>query len=128
MLLISQKAHCQLSLVNKLLPKLPLWLYQKIAFRTASKHSLTFTSLPGPDQKVYIVGKPVASCRAAVFGHIHPIFTLLSYNQFISLTLVAGRDELPDMHLIPFMFGKALIVLARQYNVDIPLSMNHFCD
>ncbi len=118
------KAHCQLALVNKFLPILPLWLYQKIAFRMASRHSLTYTSVPGPDQQVYVAGKSVSMCRSAVLGHLHPIFTVLSYNGNISVTLVGDPEAIPDLHLLPTFFGKGLVALANEFNVKIPLSVN----
>jgi hypothetical protein len=113
------KAHCQIALVNKLLPWFPLCLFQMMAFRLTSRHSLAFSSIPGPEQQVFLAGKPVSACRFAVLGHLQPIFTILTYDGVITITLVVDTEEIPGVHLLPSLFTKSLTALADEFGVEI---------
>ena len=109
----------ELVLINKILPLLPLSLYRIIAYKIASRHNLTYTSVPGPEEEVFIAGKRVSACRSAVTGHIHPIISMLSYNNNMSITLVAD-ESIPGLDLLSAFFIGALENLAQKYGIDVP--------
>ena len=89
-----------------------------MVFRLTSRHSLAFSSIPGPEQQVYLAGKPVSTCRFTVVGHLQPIFTILSYDGVITITLVADTEKIPGVHLIPSLFTKSLTALADEFGVE----------
>ena len=101
--LYHQQANLQLLLINYVLLFLPLYLFRWMAYRMTSRHSLTYSSIPGPDNEVFICGKRVSSCRCSVVGHLHPIISLVSYNGNISATLVAD-SSIPDLELMSQFF------------------------
>lgn len=110
----------QLAIVNKVLPFLPLFIFRQLSHRLVSRHSLTYTSVPGPEDQVYISGKRVTSCKAAVIGHIHPIFTALTYNGNMSINLVADSEAIPGLEALPNFFIRSMVTLADKYQMDIP--------
>jgi hypothetical protein len=87
-----------------------------MAYRITSRHSLTYSSIPGPDNEVFIGGKRVSSCRCSVVGHLHPIISIVSYSGNISATLVADRS-IPDLDLMSQFFRKATIAMASSFSI-----------
>ena len=76
----------------------------------------------GPDKQIFVLGKPVSSCRFSV-GALHSVISFLSYNGQINICLSADGKAIPGVHLLPIFYVRALIVVAEQYNVAIPESM-----
>ena len=114
--LYHQQANLQLLLINYVLPFLPLYLFRWMAYRMTSRHSLTYSSIPGPDNEVFVCGKRVSSCRCSVVGHLHPIISIVSYSGNISATLVADRS-IPDLDLMSQFFRKATIAMASSFSI-----------
>ena len=83
---------------------------------------MTFTSVPGPQEKVMIGGKAANSLHFYV-NTIHHVLSLLSYDGNIHTTLLIHNDALSDPHLLPSCFMKALILLANEFKIDVPNSV-----
>ena len=141
----NSKALCQLALQGSICPYLPTSLYRKLVHKFYSRHTLSCTNVPGkwtfeqccfnlgghnsyksfligPDKQIFVLGKPVSSCRFSV-GALHSVISILSYNGQINICLSADGKAIPGVHLLPIFYVRALIVVAEQYNVAIPESM-----
>lgn len=116
----------QLFLQNTILKILPFPLTRHIVHRAYSKISISFTSVPGPQEKVSIAGEPIDSCMFFAC-HIHPVLSFLSYNGQIYTTLLLKKDTFDDSHMIPKCFMRALITLCNEMKVDVPNSMIEHC-
>ena len=89
--------------------------------KTASSRCFPF--VPGPDHPILVAGKPVSALRFALLGHIHSVVGILSYNGQVNATLTADDEAIPDVHLLPKFYTKALVDLGNEFNVEIPQSL-----
>ena len=53
-------------------------------------------------------------------SHIHPVFAMLSYNGQINIALVADNEAIPDVHVLPIFYMRALVALGNEFKVGIP--------
>ena len=112
-----------MALQNRILPLLPLWLYRKIVQKIFAGQALSCSNVPGPDHPILVAGKPVSALRFALLGHIHSVVGILSYNGQVNITLTADDEAIPDVHLLPKFYTKALVDLGNEFNVEIPQSL-----
>ena len=108
-----------MALQNLVLPLLPVSLFRDVVHKIYARHSLTCTNVPGPAKQILVAGKPVSTCRFAI-GHIHPVFSMLSYNGQINITLVADDEAIPDVHVLQIFYMRALVALGNEFKVGIP--------
>lgn len=80
---------------------------------------MTSTNVPGPQDQVVLAGEAVKSCSFFV-NHLHPVLSMLSYNKNINTTLAIDDAAIPDAHLLPSYFMKALSLLGNELNADVP--------
>jgi hypothetical protein len=113
-------ARIQLGFQNRILSHLPTGMYRKLVFDQYSRHSLTCTNVPGPQEKVFISGHPA---KAAMFciDHLHPLVSMFSYDGHIYITMSADDLSIPDVDLmIPPLFMNALGLLGQSLKVAVP--------
>ena len=101
---------------------LPRWMSRDSVYKGYSRHSLTFTSVPGPKEKVIIGGKVAKSLHFYV-NAIHPVLSILSYDGNMNITLLVHNNAISDPHLLPSCFMKALVSLANEFKIDVPNSV-----
>jgi hypothetical protein len=83
---------------------------------------MTSTNVPGPQEQVVLAGEAAKSCRFFV-NHLHPLLSMLSYNGYVNATLAIDDMAIPDAHLLPSYFMKALSLLGNELNVDVPMEV-----
>ena len=115
----------QLFLQNSVLPRLPTALNRLIVRRVYSKISLSFTNVPGPQEKVCLINEPIDSCMFYV-NHIHPVLSLLSYDGQVNITLSISPEAIPDSYLLPKCFMKALVLLGNELKIEAPTSITKY--
>ena len=109
-------------LQNRILKYLPLSLSRLIVYNCYAKRSMTFTNVPGPQDKILLANELVDSCSFFVY-HLHPVLSILSYNQKINITLAVDEMAVPNAHMIPNCFMNAFVTLGNEFKIDIPSSV-----
>ena len=97
-------------------------MYRDTVFRVYSKISLTCTNVPGPQETVVVAGCQVKSCIFFV-NHLHPVFSMLSYNGQIHAALAVDDTAIHNVHLLPSFFMRALVLLGNEMKIDVPESI-----
>lgn len=118
----SPTAIVQMILMDYIIAILPRWMSRDSVYKAYSRHSLSFTSVPGPKEKVIIGGKVAKSLHFYV-NTIHPVLSILSYDGNMNITLLVHNNAISDPHLLPSCFMKALVSLANEFKIDIPNSV-----
>ena len=116
--------HCQRAFTNSFLPYLPLEICRKIILQIFSKHTVVITNVPGPEKQVFIANKPVSTCRFTA-NSLFSVISILSYNGQITITLNIDDHAIPNAHLLPKFFLNALVDLGKEFNVDIPHTLQN---
>jgi len=116
--------HCQRAFTNSFLPYLPLEICRKIILQIFSKHTVVITNVPGPEKQVFIANKPVSTCRFTA-NSLYSVISILSYNGQITITLNIDDHAIPNAHLLPKFFLNALVDLGKEFNVDIPHTLQN---
>lgn len=83
---------------------------------------MSFTSVPGPNEKVTFAGKVLKSLYFYA-NIIHPVLSMISYDGNMHTTLLVHNNAIPDAHLLPSCFTKALISLGNEFKIDVPNSV-----
>ena len=86
---------------------------------------MTCSNVPGPSEKVMISGAAVKSCMFYT-NHLHPVLSMLSYDGQIYTTLVIDCDAIQDVESLPSFFMKSLVLMGKEFNINIPTSMENY--
>ena len=89
-----------------------------------TRHSMTFSNVPGPQKQLSIVGKDIKSVRFYL-NHLIPTVCILSYNGGMTVSLVIDDQGVPNVSKIPRLFTNALISLANEFDVEVPKEMQY---
>jgi hypothetical protein len=100
----------------------PRWLSRDSAYKVYSRHSMTFTSVPGPKETVMIGGKVVKSLHFYA-NSLHPVLSMLSYDGNMNITLLMHNDAISDAHLLPTCFMRSLVSLGNKFKINVPNSV-----
>lgn len=98
-----------------------------LAYKVSSKHSLIITNVPGPRKKVLLCDKSVSTCRATAF-QMDPVFTILSYDGQINITLIADSNFIPNFECFSVFYMKALVKLGDEMNICPPRILQGFIE
>ena len=110
----------QLWVQNYLLPLLPLFVRQQLAYDLMSRHSLVFSNIPGIEDIVHFGNETLCGMQI-IFPNILPQILLISYGGSIFCNMNVDTDLVKDAEvLLPKYFVEELKELAIGY--DIPIS------
>jgi hypothetical protein len=126
----SPSALIQLFVQNNILPLLPFFLTQKIAFDVFSRHSIVFSNLPGPADAIKLAGETVLGFQIS-FPNLIPQVIIISYNNgvFFNLCLdeeILNNSKLPataqdiknKKEILVQLFMDEIKELAKDYNIS----------
>ena len=97
-------------------------LSRKLVFDIHSKRSTTFSNVPGPEEQIMIAEEPVKSIFFFT-NHLHPVLSFFTYNGNIHATLAIDDNAIADVHLLPTCFMQSLVLLAKEFKVEVPDSV-----
>jgi len=118
----SPLGYVQYFLQNQVLKYVPIELNRQTVYDVFSRHSMSWSNVPGPQEEICIASKPVKSCYYFVPTLI-PVISMLSYNGQIHITFVAAESGIQNVDLMPTFYMKSLVTLGNELNVDIPSSI-----
>lgn len=116
--------YCQLLTQNQIIPALRLNFNftRKQTHDVVTRHTLNWTNVPGPKEEAILCGK---LCKNVQFflNHIMPVVSMLSYNGQVNISMTIDDEDNKDIHLFPQFYSRALVLLAREVNAEIPSSV-----
>jgi len=107
---------------SKIPPLLPLKLARQTVFDVFCRHSMAFTNVPGPGELCIFAGKEVYGLHF-IYNNLLPQVAVLTYNGSVFMNMVLDHEALPDCDVIPILFSKALVDLAYEMKVSVPLDV-----
>lgn len=118
----SPEAFCQLKVQESIPPKLPLKLARQTVYDMFVRHSLVFANVPGPAKPCSFAGHEVIEVQI-LFNNLIPQVEILSYRGKVFMNFVVDPKTLPNSDSIPILFSQALVSLAKELKVDVPLNV-----
>lgn len=86
------------------------------------RHSLVFANVPGPAKPCSFAGHEVIEVQI-LFNNLIPQVEILSYRGKVFMNFVVDPKTLPNSDSIPILFSQALVSLAKELKVDVPLNV-----
>lgn len=114
----SPTAGVQLWVQSNVLPLLPVFLQRQIAFDVFSRHSLVFSNLPGPPDKLKFCDRKLLGLQV-IFPNIIPQALIISYGGCVFYNMSVDDSSMPNVkELLPKYYGEEMAALAKSFGVD----------
>ena len=124
----SPTPYVQWKVQESLPSKLPVSIGRKTVYDTFVRHSIIFSNVPGPSHTCLLAGKFKAVGCQMFFCNLIPQVGILSYNDKVFINMVLDPNEIIGCENIPFFMSRALTIMARDLNVDVPQEIRDHAD
>ncbi len=111
----SPTAFIQLFMQNHIVSRLPQFLQRQIPFDIFSRHSIVFSNVPGPGDKISLCGEPILGMYI-MFPNLIPQVILISYAGGIFFDLCADPADVDEKALARAFIEETLAV-AEDYGI-----------
>ncbi len=114
----SPTAGVQLWVQSNILPLLPVFLQRQIAFDVFSRHSLVFSNLPGPPDKLVYCDQKLLGLQV-IFPNLIPQALIISYGGGVFYNMSLDDSSMPGVkELLPKYYAEEMAALATAFGVD----------
>ncbi len=100
---------------NHIVSRLPQFLQRQIPFDIFSRHSIVFSNVPGPGDKISLCGEPILGMYI-MFPNLIPQVILISYAGGIFFDLCADPADVDEKALARAFIEETLAV-AEDYGI-----------
>jgi hypothetical protein len=111
----SPTAFIQLFLQNNVVSRLPQFLQRQIPFDIFSRHSIVFSNVPGPGEKIALCGEPILGMYI-MFPNLIPQVILISYAGGIFFDLCAD-PAFVDEKVLTKAYVEEALAMAEAYGM-----------
>lgn len=110
--------------LQQILPKiLPVFLQQKTAYDIFSRHTCSFSNIPGPPEVIFLGGEPMEGLQV-IFPTIIPTVVVISYAGGIYLNMNIDDNDLPGAaDELPRYYIEEIKELATKYSLATDFMM-----
>lgn len=110
-------AFIQLFLQNHVVSRLPQFLQRQIPFDIFSRHSIVFSNVPGPNERIALCGEPILGMYI-MFPNLIPQVILMSYAGGIFFDLCADPADV-DEKVLARAFIEETLDMGKAYGMTI---------